>query len=301
MEITISSIELIVVVSGEASKDTTALVSSLLSQIQPGGAVHVRAVNNAATEATLDQLKRFPWIEISAFGGNLGYGGAINRAALESSNRGGWVVACNADLVFPPGSLGAMCEALSGAPENVACIAPLLLDPPEHGARVQPSVGTFPTLPRLLAGRMRPRQTRKYRRTPRQSTNVDWATGACLALRRSAFESVGGFDDAMFLDYEETDLCKRLAEAGWATRFEPSWRVIHTSPNAQRPADPSRQIHTRPSLVRYLARHRPAWEVRAMEFLLRSTLAVHRPSHPFAPSWRAGLETCRLLREQTSA
>ena len=129
---------------------------------------------------------------------------------------------------------------------------------------------------------------------------MDWATGACLALRRNAFEAIGGFDDSMFLDYEETDLCKRLADAGWTTRFDPSWKVVHTSPNAQRPPDPSRQVHTRRSLVRYLVRHRPAWEVRAMEFLLRSTLAIHRPSHPFAPSWRAGIETCRLLRKQST-
>lgn len=294
----IPSIELIVVVSGEAGDDLAALAASLQRQIGSDESIHVRAVNNAASKATLEQLAQFPWIQVSDFGDNLGYGAALNRAVPGSPVQAMWIVACNADLVFPPGSIKAMRLALAAVSEKVACIAPLLLDPPQQGSGVQPSIGTFPTLAGLLTGRLRPRRTRKYRATPRGPQNVDWATGACLALRRSAFEAVGGFDDSMFLDYEETDLCKRLADAGWVTRFEPSWQVIHTSPNAQRPADPSRQVHTRRSLVRYLARHRPAWEVHAMELLLRSTLALHRPTHPFAPSWRAGLETCRLLRKQ---
>ncbi len=296
----VSSIEFIIVASGNASDDVAALARSLEPQIQSDDSFHVRAVNNGVSKLTLDQLAQFPWIRVSDFGGNLGYGAAINRAVLPTPSQAGWIVACNADLVFPPGSIAAMRGALGATSENVACVAPLLLDPPQRGSGVQPSVGAFPTLTGLLVGRLHPRQTRKYRRAPRQSTDVDWATGACLALRRNAFEAIGGFDDSMFLDYEETDLCKRLADAGWTTRFDPSWKVVHTSPNAQRPPDPSRQVHTRRSLVRYLVRHRPAWEVRAMEFLLRSTLAIHRPSHPFAPSWRAGIETCRLLRKQST-
>lgn len=191
-----------------------------------------------------------------------------------------------------------MLEVLGGAPPRTACIAPLLLDPPESLGRVQPSVGDFPTLATLLAGRARPRRTRKYRSTPRHACNVDWATGACLAIRADAFREVGGFDDAMFLDYEETDLCRRLADRGWRCRFEPSWRVVHLAPNAQRPADPARQIHTRRSLVRYFAKHRPAWELHALGLMLKSTLAVRGADHPFAPSWTAGLETYRQLQEQ---
>jgi len=293
-----SCIEFIIVANGDARDDFSALTASLAPQIAADNATSVRAVDSGVSRATLDRIAQFPWMQVLASGGNRGYGAAINRAVLGTPSQAAWIVICNSDLIFPPGSLAALRQALEAASKATACVAPLLLDSPEHASSVQPSIGTFPTLAGLLAGRLRPRRTRKYIDTPRGPMDVDWATGACLALRRCAFETVGGFDDSMFLDYEETDLCKRLADAGWRTRFNPSWRVVHTSPNAQRPADPLRQVHTRQSLVRYLAKHRPAWEVRAMELLLRSTLALHRPSHPFAPSWRAGLETCRLLRRQ---
>lgn len=277
-----------------ASLRTTApcVLAQTLSRTTPPA---VTVVNNRCTASTIESLAAWPWASIADFGENLGYGRAINRALRGAAPQPRWLIACNADLVFPDGSLAALDDVLSRTDDDVACVAPLLLDAPESGGGVQPSVGAFPTLPRLLLGRLRPRRTRKYLPTPARGTDVDWATGSCLALRRRAFVEVGGFDESMFLDYEETDLCRRLADRGWRRRIEPRWRVIHTSPNAQRPADPQRQIHTRRSLMTYLARHRPAWELRVVGALLRATVAL-RPAHPMAPSWRAGLETYRHLR-----
>ncbi len=291
-------IELIIIASGEAGNDLAALLTSLRPQLEPGGPVSVRVVTNQCSASTVQSLEAFPWIECTDFHDNYGYGGAINRAYFSMKTRPTWVVACNSDLIFPDGSIAALLATIARVDPDAACVAPLLLDPPELGGGIQPSVGHFPTLASLVAGRMRPRKTRKYRATPRTACDVDWATGACLALRAEAFEELGGFDDAMFLDYEETDLCKRLFDAGWRVRFDPTWSVVHSSPNAQRPADPARQVHTRSSLVRYLAKHRPRWEVLVMSLLLRSTLAMRGSKHPFAPSWRAGLDTHRQLRER---
>ncbi len=289
-----SELDIIIVANGSAAPDLSRLLSSIERQHCSG--VDVRVVTNNCTDTTIECLRAFPWAPRLDFGANIGYGGAVNRAILEGDHSALWLIACNCDLEFPAGSLQAMKHALGAAACDVGCIAPMLLDPPERGGGIQPSVGEFPSLAGLLLGRLRPRRTRKYRPAPATAGDVPWATGACLALRRSAFAEVGGFDDDMFLDYEDTDLCKRLADQGWRTRFEPSWKVMHRSPNAQRPPDPARQVHTRQSLVRYLARHRPRWEVFVLGLLLRSTLAVHRSSHPFAPSWRAALDTQRQLR-----
>src|SRR5207237_6294073 len=72
-----------------------------------------------------------------------------------------------------------------------------------------------------------------------QARPVPWVVGAVLAIRRAAFDSVGGFDESFFMYSEEVDLCYRLRAAGWQTDFAPVARVTHlggASANQQRTA-----------------------------------------------------------------
>ncbi|MFG0331649.1 MAG: glycosyltransferase family 2 protein [Phycisphaerales bacterium] len=281
--------QLIVVAAGDARNDLERLFASLEPQIADGRATHVTLADHSEN----DDLRSFddrPWLSYRGSGKNIGYGPAINEAA-ESANFE-WVIACNADLEFPPGAVAAMTRVLSRQPPEVGLVAPQLLNPPGESPRHQPSVGRFPTLASLLLGRLRDRRRRKYERTSDRPHDIDWATGACLAVRGHAFAALGGFDAAIFLDYEDTDLCRRLASAGWRRRLEPEWTVVHWRPNAHRPADPTRHRHTRASLMRYFQKHRPRWEVRTLATLMRLTLLV-RPRSPFADGWRAGLEIYR--------
>jgi GT2 family glycosyltransferase len=44
---------------------------------------------------------------------------------------------------------------------------------------------------------------------------VPFASGACMLVQRSAFLSIGGFDEHIFLFYEDDDLCLRIRQAGF--------------------------------------------------------------------------------------
>jgi len=53
---------------------------------------------------------------------------------------------------------------------------------------------------------------------PRTAERDSWLSGACLAVRRDAFEAVGGFDGSLFLYYEDVDLSWKLAKHGRLVR-----------------------------------------------------------------------------------
>lgn len=59
------------------------------------------------------------------------------------------------------------------------------------------------------------------------ASEVDVISGACLMVRKEAFEAVGGFSEDYFMYYEDTDLCYKIRRKGWRNIFIPSARVVH--------------------------------------------------------------------------
>jgi N-acetylglucosaminyl-diphospho-decaprenol L-rhamnosyltransferase len=55
----------------------------------------------------------------------------------------------------------------------------------------------------------------------------EWISGACMLVRRSVLEEVGGFDEGLFLSCEDDDLCRRVWQAGHSVAYEPAARAIH--------------------------------------------------------------------------
>ncbi len=62
---------------------------------------------------------------------------------------------------------------------------------------------------------------------PDETTQVDWTAGASLMIRSEVIAAVGGFDETFFLYFEETELCRRAAAAGWQTFYVPRSRIAH--------------------------------------------------------------------------
>lgn len=56
---------------------------------------------------------------------------------------------------------------------------------------------------------------------------VDWVSGAAVLARFEVWRDLGFFDPAYFLYYEEVDLMRRAAEAGWECWHVAEARIIH--------------------------------------------------------------------------
>ena len=57
--------------------------------------------------------------------------------------------------------------------------------------------------------------------------DVDGVTGACMAIRREAFEKFGGFDEGFKNGYDDVDLCLQVREAGMRIRYVAESEIIH--------------------------------------------------------------------------
>jgi N-acetylglucosaminyl-diphospho-decaprenol L-rhamnosyltransferase len=117
-----------------------------------------------------------------------------------------------------------------------------------------------------LLGIFRPdnRFTRSYQRNDLDQASggpveVDWVSGACFLVRRSAFEQVGGFDESYFMYAEDVDLCWRLRQEDWSAAYVPAAEVTHRQ-GVSTDHHPYRMIveHHR-SLLRFAVRSSRGW------------------------------------------
>jgi len=224
--------------------------------------VELVLVDNGADPEVADRVAAEAGGRVVRTGENLGYGGGANAGARGATQP--FLVVANPDVVWEPGSLDALLDAAERNP-TAGALGPALLN--EDGT-VYPSARELPSLTQgaghAVLGRVWPGNpwTRAYQR--RQETVgaeriAGWLSGACLLLRRDAFEAVGGFDDDYFMFFEDVDLGERLALAGRPNLYVPSARVTHVGGVSWK-AKPAAMIsaHHR-SAERYLHRRYHRW------------------------------------------
>ncbi|UZN01899.1 glycosyltransferase family 2 protein [Cellulomonas sp. S1-8] len=211
-------------------------------------------------------------------GANLGYGAAANRGAAGALTP--WLVVANSDVEWTPGSLDRLVAAGEEQP-SAGSLGPMLLN---TDGTVYPSARALPSL-RQGAGhavfaRVWPRNpwTRSYH--ARQESvggylrDAGWLSGACLLLRRTAFEQVGGFDESYFMFFEDVDLGERLGRAGWENLYVPDVRVTHVGGTSwrERPVPMIRAHHA--SARQYLERRYSRWYHAPVRIALRAGLGA---------------------------
>jgi GT2 family glycosyltransferase len=84
---------------------------------------------------------------------------------------------------------------------------------------------------------------------------VDWVSGACMMVRRAAFEAARGMDEGFFLYWEDADLCYRLKRAGWLTMYNPVAGIVHLTSRSSSRAQRQSLVAFHRSAYRYFRKH----------------------------------------------
>ena len=172
-------------------------------------------------------------VRVLQAGRNGGFGAGNNfgmRAGLAKGARPDFVYILNSDAFPEPGAIKALMDHLTAHPETGFAGSFI------HGDDNVPhrTAFRFPSIPAEFEAQVRfgpiSRLLSRYivaRPVPNITCRVDWLAGASLMMRQSVLDHIGLFDEQFFLYFEETDLCRRAARAGWPTDYVVESRVLH--------------------------------------------------------------------------
>lgn len=206
-----------------AYNDVQAVLTCLSSlQAMAGGKVQYHVQDDASPSAMFPAIIPGQVASVSRNARNLGFAGNCNAGAAHAL--GEVLVFVNQDVqAVYSHSLGwdyALAAAFSE--RDVGIVGARLLFPNGH---VQNAGGVFDA-----AGQPAHRCLGWSNiQHPDIATpqDVQWTTGALLAIRREAFDALGGFDTVYRMYFEDVDLCLRARDAGWRVRYEPRCTLIH--------------------------------------------------------------------------
>ncbi len=197
-------------------------------------AVDVVVADNGSVDGSVEMLREeFTEVTALALGANLGFGAAINHAVRERP--ADQLVLLNNDAVAEPRFVEALLERAADGVEMVAGVLvqerdPALID--SAGVLADRTLMGFDYLHGEPA------------EAALSAPDPLGPTGGAALYRRDAFEAVGGFDERIFLYYEDLDLALRLAAAGGRCRLAGEARALHAYSASLGAASGAKYAHT---------------------------------------------------------
>lgn len=179
--------------------------------------VDVVVVDNGSVDDSAEVVaERFPEVSLLRLDENLGFGPALNRAVV--AHPGDPVILLNNDATAEPAFVEALLDRAGGGAEMVAGALlqerePTLID--SAGVVADHTLMGFDYLHGEPVA------------TAAGAPDPLGPTGGAALYRHRAWAAAGGFDERIFLYYEDLDLALRIAARGGRCRLAPAARAVH--------------------------------------------------------------------------
>jgi GT2 family glycosyltransferase len=256
--------------------------------------IRVTVVDNASDDSTLAVLSALQ-VETIALTDNLGFAHGCNVGTAAGSAP--YVLLLNPDARLGREALETLVAELE-QDGSVGAVAPRIVEPDgtlDYSLRRFPRLrSTFAQalfLHRLLPNAPWVDEVIRDRALYARAHSVEWVSGACLLVRRSVLEHIGGLDETYFHYSEDVDLCARIWKAGYEVRFVPGVTASHEG-GASAPRTGLLPILAA-SRIRYSAKH----DGRLVALLVRAGVALGALTHSIVTSggWRGRRGHLRAL------
>ena len=255
-----------IIVTYNSAAHIEACVKALASQ-----PCEIVVVDNASQDDTVSRVQalvsQIP-LQLITVSRNIGFAGGVNQGANAAS--GDVLLLLNPDAIAEPEAIEALlaCLQRSGA----AAAGGALLESAGQAAKGF-AFRRLPTLASLLFEALLVNQVwptnpvnRYYRCLDADYSlvqEVEQPAGACLAVARRAWDSVGGMDTQFFpVWFEDVDICARLRNSGAKIVYCPAAKFQHNGAHSVGKLDfGERQLYWYSNMLRYARKHLSAWNV----------------------------------------
>jgi len=254
----------VVIVNWNTGPTLRACLSALFAS--EGDRPHqVIVVDNASTDGSESGIaSEYPALQLIQNASNIGFARAVNQGLRVA--RGQFALIMNPDVTLLPSALPRLMEFMT-THIHAGIAGPRLLNP---DGTVQGSARRDPSAWTALFGRSAP-LTQLFPNNPVSQqelpalsvtgdapVEVDWLSGACLLVRRTAWEQVGLLDEQFFLFWEDADWGLRFRKAGWRVYYVPAAAGTHLIGVSRSRRRVGSVVDLHVSAFRYYRKHRPS-------------------------------------------
>jgi len=189
--------------------NSAAVIKEALQSIDED--VNCVVVDNCSTDDTVDRALACG-AQVVRLDANQGFGAACNIGAYTLNTP--FVLFLNPDARLRPGALRHLVEAALERPEWVAVNPQFRTSQGNQWYRRKSLLLTSDA-------------NRRLKQPPSGRQEIEVISGATLLVRRNPFLELGGFDENIFLYFEDDDLAVRVKKAGWKLGYAGDAVVEH--------------------------------------------------------------------------